>query len=219
MIKVTFIDKYPIICEGLSSILNDNGDIEVVGCNSSFDEFFRFLIRNKVHIVIIVHYNLDPTDIDYIRKIAQRYPNIKVLSITLYNNEKFILKLIKAGAKGHLDGEASKADLLEAIYSLRSGHEFYTKTITDFLLNNYLNDKGDINEIEKEHRKKNISPREMEVLKLFAEGMTNREIADKLFISVRTVETHKNNIMRKINLRTTVDLVKFAIKNNIIELE
>ena len=219
MINVTFIDKHPLICEGLSSLLSDVEDVEVLGCNSGFDEFFRFLIKNKVHVVIIVHHNLDPTDIDYIRKLSQRYPNIKVLSITLYNNEKFILKLIKAGAKGHLVGDATKSELLEAIYSLRSGYEFYTKTITDFLLSNYLNDKDSMNEIEKEHRKKNISPREMEVLKLFAEGLTNREIADKLFISVRTVETHKNNIMRKINLRTTVDLVKFAIKNNIIELE
>ena len=72
---------------------------------------------------------------------------------------------------------------------------------------------------EKESRQKNLSVREMEVFKLFAEGFSNREIADKLFISVRTVETHKNNIMKKINLKTTVDLVKFAIKNNIIELD
>jgi len=81
-----------------------------------------------------------------------------------------------------------------------------------------LSDK-DIDNTEKEKRQKDLSTREMEVLKLFAEGQSNRFIAEKLFISIRTVETHKNNIMKKINLKTTVDLVKFAIKNNIIKLD
>jgi two-component system response regulator NreC len=219
MIKVTFIDKHPVICDALKALLKDVDDIEVVGCNNSFDDLFSFLRLNQVHIVIPVLYTLDPNDIDNIRKLVQRFSKVRVLVLTLYNNEKFILRLIKAGAKGHLGSDAGKADILEAIYTLRNGYEFYAKTITNFLLSTYLHDKGDVKEMEKERRKQNISPREMEVLKLFAEGMSNREIADKLFISVRTVETHKNNIMRKINLKTTVDLVKFAIKNNIIELD
>ena len=136
----------------------------------------------------------------------------------MYQNETFILKLIKAGAKGHLSRDTDRSEILEAIYTLRNGYEFYAKTITNILLSSYLSDK-DIDHKEKENRQKDLSAREMEVFKLFAEGMSNRDIADKLFISVRTVETHKNNIMKKINLKTTVDLVKFAIKNNIIELD
>jgi two-component system response regulator NreC len=134
------------------------------------------------------------------------------------NNESLTLKLIKAGAKGHLSKDTDRSEILEAIYTLRNGYEFYAKTITNILLNSYLSDE-DIDKKEKEKRQKDLSVREMEVFKLFAEGHSNREIADQLFISVRTVETHKNNIMKKINLKTTVDLVKFAIKNNIIELD
>ncbi len=219
MIKVVFLNQYPIICEAFTSWMDDVDDVEIVGCTNNYDELFKFLILNEAHIVVSVLYNLDPADIDYVRKIVQRFTKVKVLVLTLYKNEKFILRLIKAGAKGHLSGDAGKADFLEAVYTLRNGYEFYAKTITNFLLTNYLHDQGDIKELEKERRKQNISPREMEVFKLFAEGMSNREIADKLFISVRTVETHKNNIMRKINLKTTVDLVKFALKNNIIELD
>ena len=219
MIKIAFLNKYPVLCDALTSWMNDVDDIEVVGCSNNFDALFKFLVLNQVNIVIPVLYNLDSSDIDNVRKLVQRFTKVKVLVLTLYNNEKFILKLIKAGAKGHLGSDTGKSDFLEAVYTLRNGYEYYAKTITNFLLNSYLNDQGDIKEMEKERRKQNISPREMEVLKLFAEGMTNREIADKLFISVRTVETHKNNIMRKINLKTTVDLVKFALKNNIIELD
>jgi two-component system response regulator NreC len=221
MINVAIVDNHSLICDALEVfITNDVNDIEVKSCLHNFDDLFNFLKSNLVHVVIPVLYNIDTTDIENIEKLVQRFSKIKVLVITLYNNEKFVLKLIKAGAKGHLGGDANKSDILEAIYSLRNGYEFYTKTITNFLLNNYLHENStNAKELEKERRRKNISPREMEVLKLFAEGMSNREIADKLFISIRTVETHKNNIMRKINLKTTVDLVKFAIKNNIIELE
>jgi two-component system response regulator NreC len=126
--------------------------------------------------------------------------------------------MIKAGAKGHLSRDTNRSEILEAIYTLRNGYEFYAKTITNILLSSYLSDDQiDVN--EKETRQKSLSDREMEVFKLFAEGFSNREIAEQLFISVRTVETHKNNIMKKINMKTTVDLVKFAIKNNIIELD
>jgi two-component system response regulator NreC len=150
--------------------------------------------------------------------LTQRFPKIKVLILSMYNDETFILRMIKAGAKGHLARDTNRSEMLEAIYTLRNGFEYYAKTITNILLASYLSDK-DIDHSEKENRQKDLPDREMEVLKLFAEGLSNRCIAEKLFISVRTVETHKTNIMKKINLKTTVDLVKFAIKNNIIELE
>lgn len=95
--------------------------------------------------------------------------------------------------------------------------DYYSKSISEIILKRYLNQPGDkLN--QRNHPIGSLSDREMEVLKLFAESYTNQEIADKLFLSIRTVESHKNNIMRKINLKTTVDMVKFAIKNNLIEI-
>ena len=138
--------------------------------------------------------------------------------MSMYHDEKRVLKMIKSGAKGHLGNDTNRSEIIEAIYTLRNGYEFYAKTITNILLSSYISDQ-DINKREKENRQKNLSAREMEIFKLFAEGISNRNIADKLFISVRTVETHKNNIMKKIGLKTTVDLVKFARKNNIIQLD
>ncbi len=136
----------------------------------------------------------------------------------MYHDEMQILRMIKAGAKGHIGKDTNRSEILEAIYTLRNGYEFYAKTITSILLHSYISDE-DINNREKEDRQRDLSIREMEVFKLIAEGDSNRSIAEKLFISVRTVETHKNNIMKKIGLKTTVDLVKFAIKNNIIQLD
>ena len=218
MIKVSLINRYPVFCDALAALLTNADEIEINGCYASFDELFEALRDNPAHVVLAVLYSPDAQDIENIKKLSQLYPRIKTLVLSMYKNEKFILKLIKAGAKGHLSRETNRSEILEAIYTLRSGFEFHAKTITNILLNNYLDGNGD-GVLEHEKRQQNLSPRELEVLKLFGEGLSNREIADKLFISIRTVETHKNNIMKKINLKTTVDLVKFAIKNNIIELD
>ncbi len=218
MIKVALVDKHPVVCDAIKALLSGTDDIEIVSSSSKINELLLVLNKSLVHIVLIVFYHPDPNDVVSIKILTDRFPKLKLLVLSMYRNEEFILKLIKAGAKGHLSRDTDRSEIMEAIYTLRNGYEFYAKTITNILLSSYLSDK-DIDKKEKESRQKNLSVREMEVFKLFAEGFSNREIADKLFISVRTVETHKNNIMKKINLKTTVDLVKFAIKNNIIELD
>lgn len=218
MIKVSIVDEHPIVCDAVKALLHDADDIEINRCSSSISDLMVSLPNTLTHVVMVVFYAPALKDVEDIKMLAQRFPKLKVLILSMYRDESFILKLIKAGAKGHLSRDTDRSEILEAIYTLRNGYEFYAKTITNILLSSYLSDK-DIDHTEKESRQKDLSAREMEIFKLFAEGLSNRDIAEKLFISVRTVETHKNNIMKKINLKTTVDLVKFAIKNNIIELD
>jgi two-component system response regulator NreC len=217
MILVAIHDEHPVVCDALSTLLHSADDIEVKGCTNTFDELLHTLANETIHVVLMVLYQPSENDIEQVKMLNHRFPKARVLVLSMFKNEQFILKMIKAGAKGHLSSDTNRSEILEAIYTLRNGYEFYAKTITNILLNNYLSDEK-MNTDEKENRQKNLSVREMEVFKLFAEGYSNREIAEKLFISIRTVETHKNNIMKKINIKTTVDLVKFAIKNNIIEL-
>ena len=108
-------------------------------------------------------------------------------------------------------------ELIEAIYTVRNGHDYFSQSITQLLLKRYVT-KIQNNNGESISGIKNLSSREIEIIQLWGNSYTNKEIADKLFISVRTVESHKNHIMQKLNLKTAVDLVKFAIKNNIIEM-
>lgn len=218
MINVSIIDEHPVICDALSALISNADDIEVVSCNNSADELILGLEKTLVHIAIFVVHKEKPKVIEDIKVLTYRFPKLKILVLSMRGHESFILKLIKVGAKGHLTSDTRRSEILEAIYSLRNGYEFYAKTITNILLNSFLSNGGP-NKEEKEELQKALSNREMEVLKLYAEGLSNRQIADKLFISIRTVETHKTNIMKKTNLKTTVDLVKFAIKNNIIELD
>lgn len=218
MIRVAVVDKHPVVCDAIKALLLGAEDIEVTKSCSTTSEFIRLHVEDNVHVVLAIFYTAEQQNVENIKLLSNRFPKLKILILSMYRNEEFILKLIKAGAKGHLSHDTDRSEILEAIYTLRNGYEFYAKTITNILLSSYLGDK-DIDKKEKESRQKYLSAREMEVFKLFAEGLSNRHIAEKLFISVRTVETHKNNIMKKINLKTTVDLVKFAIKNNIIQLD
>lgn len=218
MIKVALLDDHPVFCDALTALLADSDDIEIVCVANTFEEFIKLVHDKLPNILIAVTYKKDDLTISNVQYISNHFPKIRLLVLSMYHDEKQILRMIKAGAKGHIGKDTNRSEILEAIYTLRNGYEFYAKTITSILLNSYIADE-DINISEKEDRQKEMSPREMEIFKLIAEGESNRGIAEKLFISVRTVETHKNNIMKKIGLRTTVDLVKFAIKNNIIQLD
>jgi len=215
-IRIAFVDEHPIVCEGLSALISDVPDIEVVFCDKDMETSIQRLYHQLVHIVVFVLYKPDPEDADKISMLVKKHPRCSVLVLSMFRIENLIFKMIKAGAKGHLTSETTRNEILEAIYTLRNGYDFYAKTITNMILNNYLASNEEV-EARKE-REKNLSSRELEVLKLFAKSFTNKEIADRLFISVRTVESHKNNIMRKINLKTTVDMVKFAIRNNMTDL-
>ncbi len=217
MIFVAIHDEHPVACDALRALLHQADDIVVESCTNTFDELLHTLSDKTIHVILMVLYQPAENNIEQVKMLNHRFPKARILILSMFKNEQFILKMIKAGAKGHLSSDTNRSEILEAIYTLRNGYEFYAKTITNILLNSYLRDQK-IDTDEKENRQKNLSVREMEVFRLFAEGYSNREIAEKLFISVRTVETHKNNIMKKINTKTTVDMVKFAIKNNIIEL-
>jgi two-component system response regulator NreC len=148
-----------------------------------------------------------------------KFPKTSILIVADSQREDIVAKAIKAGAKGFLTIDSEASDLIQAIYTIRGGHDFYSESITHILLQKYINtmkpDSG--NEIDEYNDDSStLSSRQIEILKLWGDGLTNQEIADTLFISVRTVETHKNHIMQKLNLKSSVDLMKFAIRNNII---
>ncbi|MBU1370960.1 MAG: response regulator transcription factor [Bacteroidetes bacterium] len=216
-IKLALVDAHPIMRDGISCLLTDAPDIQIVHNTNTVNELIPLLYHEPVHIVMTVLYAPDPADIETIKHLCDKHQRVKVLVLSMYQLENFILKMIRAGAKGHLTSDTDREEIIEAIYTLRNGYDFYAKTITNLILRNYLIEAENKNG-NKHEREQKLSTRELEVLKLFAQSHTNKEIAEKLYISVRTVESHKNNIMQKLNLKTMVDMVKFAIRNNLVEL-
>lgn len=216
-IEIILVDDHHIVCEGIRALLSDSQNIVVMGCVRNLSELLIKLRILPIHVILLNTYEPGDHDIDMIRIIQREHPQIKILIMAMTVQESFILRTLKAGAKGFLSKDADRNELIEAIMTIRNGYDYYSKSISNIILKRYLNQPGTTNAI-RNHPTGNLSDRELEVLRLFAESYTNQEIADKLFVSIRTVESHKNNIMRKINLKTTVDMVKFAIRNNLIEV-
>jgi len=214
-IKLGICDEVRITREGICALLENAGDMEFIlkveNPQALPDELKSF----PVNILLFVVHAFDAVITNLLTQVSTGYPRTRVLIISASNDEESVLRTIKAGAKGFLAKDTTRDELIEAIYSLRNGYDFFSNSITMLLLNKYIkklktdDDRPDI---------RSLSSREIEIMKMWGNSFTNKEIADKLFLSVRTVETHKNHIMQKLNLKTSVDLVKFAIRNNIIDL-
>ena len=217
MIQIGIYDEHKLAQEGIRSLIKDVADIEVVLTAENKEILFEKLNSAPVHILLFNIHLLTTQFLNTIMHVNIVFPRIRILIISVHNDEGTILKTIKAGAKGFLARDTDKNEFIGAIYSLRNGHDYYSKSITHLLLNKYIT-RLQNEDNEAVSSLKNLSTREIEIIKLWGSSQTNKEIADKLFISVRTVESHKNHIMQKLNLKTAVDLVKFAIKNNIIEI-
>lgn len=211
-IRLAIIDEQPVVGEGIMALLSDVPEIQIVHHSRSFEQAIQQLGMQAANVILMVLYRPDPDHVQQVKLLCERYLRSSLLILSLFRIENFIFNLIRAGARGHLTGETTREEIIEAIFTLRHGYDFISKTISNMVLMDYLNEKGD------SCQEQNLSSRELEVLKLFAQSMTNSEIADRLYISIRTVETHKNNIMRKLNLRTSVDMVKFALRNNLTGL-
>ena len=214
-IKIFIVDEHQVVCDGIKALLSDADDIEVFGTASNIEDLISKSRGTYIHISLINIYDPTEAQIENIRKLKQEIPNMNLLILSMSKSKSFILKTLKAGARGYLTKDTGRSEIIEAIYTIRGGYDYYAKSIANIVLNNYLKETDTENQIKDQEEK--LSSREIEVLKLFGQSLTNKEIADQLFISVRTVESHKSNVMKKLNLRTTVDLIKFGISNNIIE--
>jgi len=216
-IKIILVDDHRLIRDGIKSLLTGTNDLEIIGEASDGKELFQKLTSLNPDLLIIDISLPDISGIEITKTICRDYPAIKVLMLSMYNSEDFIFNSIKAGAKGYLPKNTSRNELLEAIYAIQSGEDFFSESVSKTMLRSYIRRATDD---EKPTDKSNeiLTTREIEVLKLYVEGLINKEISDKLDISIRTVETHKNHIMRKLGLKSTVEMVKFAIRNKIVEI-
>jgi len=210
-------DESNLVQQGINALLQDVENIDITLMCTEKPQLEEKLRNITLHVLIFNMYDISTSALNHITQLTIKYPRMKILVFSILNTEDVVLRTIKAGAKGFLSKECGKNDLVEAVYTLRNGHDYYSKSITALLVNRYVT-KIKSNDNDQAVNLQNLSLRQIEILKSWGEGLSNQEIADRLFISIRTVETHKNHIMQKLNLRTTVDMVKYAIKNNLIKI-
>lgn len=213
--KILLVDDYTIFRSGLKLIIESGNNFKVVSVASNSKELFEQL-GNLLPDLIIINLMISPDEIlAIIKKISSKYPKIPFIVLSVGGGELVILECVIQGAKGILWKESTSDQLMEAIETVLSGERYLnipeskmTQEIIQHAHNKHYNN----------HSFSELSNREQEVLKHFAEGLTYKEIAEKLNISHRTVESHKNNILEKLELHSIIDLVKYAIKHKIIDI-
>jgi len=217
MIKVILVDDHQIVRDGIRLLIEKMTDIDVVAELGNAAELITMLKGIEPDLAIIDISMPDMSGIELTEYLSKHHPRLKVLILSMYTSEEFIFNSIKAGASGYLPKNTTRQELESAIREIMAGGEYFGESISNVILKSYV--KKAQEEDEPEEKGLNLlSGREREVLELFCAGKTNKEIAGELFISTRTVESHKSHIMQKLELKTTIDLVKFAIKSGILEI-
>lgn len=212
-IKILIADDHQLFREGLVNLLSDNSEIEVVGEVEDGEKAIEQAKKLEPDVLIMdigmpVINGIEATGI-----LKKELPKLKVIGLTMHAEKHFIKGMLEAGASGYLFKNCAYDELIMAIKTVNAGNKYMNSEITDVLIHEYIGKQNDAEAVDPV-----LSEREREVLKLMAEGKTSTEIAELLFVSVKTIGTHKQHIYEKLNLNSTADLVKYAIKKGIISL-
>lgn len=215
-IKLSIIDDHQIVIDGLKILLFQAKDIEITGTFPDGESFLSNLKNDHPDIILLDLLLPGKNGLEVLKELKAKNSKIKVLIFTGNSPEDMLIDAIDNGALGVLPKNASQDDLINAIKKVANGEAYFHESIAQVIINNYA--KKSRKNIERaQSGVEKLSEREIEVIKLFAEGFTYKEIAMKLNISKHTVESHKNNILSKLELKTIIDIVKFAIRNNLIK--
>lgn len=220
MIRVLLVDDHTILRDGIAAILKDSSGITVVGGLSSGEEAVNQFRDFKPDVILMDILMGGMTGLEATRWIKEQDERIKVIIITSEIKKEYVSTGIKCGIDGYLPKDVDKETLIDAVRKVMAGEKYFNSAITNLVFEDFY--KGEKGGDEKKRQRKTtegLTKRENEVLQAVAEGKTNQEVADALFISIKTVETHKTNILLKLGLRNTADLVRYAIKHEIISLD
>jgi len=214
-IRVVIVDDHALLRQGINSLLQGLEDIEVVGAAASGEEAVTMLSTHAPDVFLMDIVMRGMNGIETTRWIKEQEPKVKIILVSSEVNKEFIADGIKAGINGYLPKDSHKEMLINAIHTVMKGERFFSKEITSLVFQDfYLKEKTGRGFPGK--TKTDLSKREVQVLALVATGKSLREIGEELFISVKTVETHKQHIQDKLGLKNTAQLVKYAIENKLI---
>ncbi len=213
-IRILLVDDHAILRAGLRAILNSETDIEVVDEAGDGKEAVAKAekLRPDVALMDISMPVMD--GLEATRRIQQCCPEVKVLVLTVHDNEEYLFQILEAGGSGYVVKKSADTELISAIRAVHRGEAFLSPMATKMVIGGYLHAMG---REEAKQNYTNLTSREEEVLKLITEGYTNQEVAERLIISVKTVESHRAHILDKLELHTRADLVKYARTHGMLD--
>ncbi len=206
--KIMIVEDHPVVVEGLKKLLLDAGIAELCLTASDGRECLLFLMSFQPDVILLDINLPDINGIDLCKTIKTKYPNYKVLAISSFNERSYITHMIQNGASGYVLKNASEDEIIEAVKTIHEGGSYLADDVKEI-----LNEKDKSTDIPL------LTNREKEVLQLLADGFTNKEIGDKLFISPLTVDSHRKNLIMKLEAKNTPSLIKIAISKNLIDFK
>lgn len=215
MISIILVDDHVIMRDGLRHLLSSESDIEVIGEAANGREAVKLVLSKKPDIVIMDIAMQDMNGIEATRQIKNENPDVKVIALSMHSERQIVVGVFRAGASGYLLKESSSLELVDAIRTIHLGRKYLSQKISDIVLQEISNIKKDTGEIGVEI----LTNRECEILQLISEGNSTKKIADILFISPKTVESHRANIMDKLDIHNIPELTKYAIRAGLTSLD
>ncbi len=211
-IKIALADDHKIVRDGIKMMLDTQPGIDVVAEASNGEEVLE-KIEDEFIDLVIMDINMPEMDgIEATKLIKEKYPDIKILALTMSNDDLHVRQMIQAGASGYIMKSAGRSELKEAIHAIMDGKHYFSDEATHSIMMDLVKGKGRSTSPDAVH----ITDRELEILELIVQEYTNQEIAEKLYISSRTVDAHRRNLLQKTGARNTAGLVKYAFQHNLI---
>ncbi|MFT4733486.1 MAG: two-component system response regulator NreC [Algoriphagus sp.] len=208
MIKIAIVDDHHLFRAGLSSMFSKSNIIEVVGSFADGEAYLDFLGHYERVDIVLLDISMPLIDgLDILDICKKKYPNIKSIILSMHNDGNYIVQSVKKGAMGYLLKNVEQKELTQAIENVYQGKKYFNKETTDLMLINMAVETEDI---------KKLSEREQEILAHIADGLTTKEMAQKLILSTRTIETHRVNMMKKLNVKNSAELIKKALELKIL---
>lgn len=211
-IKILLADDHKIVRDGIKLMLEPHIGIDIEAEASDGKEVLEILEKKLIDL-IIMDINMPEMDgIEATRRVKEKYPDVRVLALTMSNDDLHIRQMIQAGASGYIMKSAGRSELKDAVNAIMNGKHYFSDEATHSIMMDLVKGKGNPSSSEPVH----ITDRELEILELIVKEHTNQEIGEKLFISSRTVDAHRRNLLQKTGARNTAGLVKYAFQHNII---
>jgi DNA-binding NarL/FixJ family response regulator len=214
MINIAIVEDHTLFREGIKSLLNHDSGYNVVAEFSNGKDFVDSLYSIKADLVLIDIEMPMMNGIQATLEAKMKLPHLRFIALSMYSDQKYYYEMIKAGVSGFVLKEATTDELEKAIHDVMNDQSFFSPR----LLQQVVLHIPELDHREKLIRKLEITEREIDVLKLLCQGMTNQEISDKLYLSTKTVETHKTRLLKKTNTKNSTSLIIYALKNKLIEL-
>jgi two-component system response regulator NreC len=211
--RLLLVDDHAVVRSGLRMLLENERDIEIIGEAASAQEAIEVAVKIKPNVILMDIGLPDHSGIDATREIKQRCPEVSVVALTIHEDEEYFFKMLEAGATGYVPKRAAPEELLTAIRAAATGQVYLYPSLAKLLVRDYLNG----GQPQSGEAQSELTDREQEVLTYLAEGANNEEIGTALVISPKTVARHRENIMRKLNLHSRAELVRYAIRKGIIK--